>query len=122
MIFPRAGSLQSQDAGSGDAPLAKGAEQQASRLVVAHHAHRQHGDAQRGQVVNRVATAAGNHGALAVLEDQHRRFARDAGDFAVDEFVGHQIGDHRDGEAREGVHDLAQALELSGVLQIVFSR
>ena len=57
-----------------------------------------HFHAQRSQVHDGVAAAAGNDGTFAMLQDEHRRLARDARNFAKNEFVGHQIGQHGDGD------------------------
>ena len=50
-------------------------QQQAANLVIAYHSDRQNIDAQGSQVHHRIAAAAGNHGTLAMLQDQHWRFA-----------------------------------------------
>ena len=73
--------------------------------------------AERGDVVRGVAGAAGDHLGRVVLEDQHRRFARDAGDLAVDELVGDEVADDEDAAAREAVDEREQpflALGLAG--------
>ena len=66
--------------------------------------------AERRDVVGRVAGAAGHHLGGVVLEDEHRRLARDAGDLAVDELVGDQIADDEHAPAREAVDEREQAL------------
>ena len=50
-----------------------------------------------------------------VLEDEHRRLARDAGDFAVDELVGDQIADDEHAAAAEAVDEREQALLAFGL-------
>ena len=96
--------------------LAKALQQQAAGFVVAYHANRKNVDAQRGQVHHRIRAASGNYGALAVLQDQHRRLARDAGDFAEDEFVGDQVRQNRDGDFGERVDNLLPALRVFRML------
>src|SRR5262249_55599591 len=49
-----------------------------------------------------------------VLEDEHRRFARDAGDLAVDELVGDEVADNEHATARETVDEPEQALPALG--------
>ncbi len=93
--------LQALDAADGNLLFAEALQQQAAGFVVAHHAHRQDVDPQRGQVHDGVGAAAGHHGALAMLQDQHRGLARDAGDLAEDKLVGHQVGQHCDRDVAE---------------------
>ena len=76
--------------------FAEAFQQQTAGFVVAHHSNGQHLHAQRGQIHHGVGAAARDHGALAMFQDQHRRFARDPCDLAEDEFVGHQVGEDGD--------------------------
>ena len=46
---------------------------------------------ERPQIVNRVSAAARNNLRFAMIQDQDRRFARDARNFAVDKYVSHQV-------------------------------
>ena len=71
--------------------------------------------AERGDVVGRVAGAAGHHLRRVVLEDQHRRLARDARDLAVDELVGDEVADDEHAAAREAVDEREQALLALGL-------
>ncbi len=96
----------------GNLLLVQPLQQQAAGLVVADDADRKNVDAQRSQVHHRIAAAAGNHGALAMLQDQHRRLARDARNLAKDEFVGHQVGQHGDRDVGERLDDLLPALRI----------
>ena len=66
--------------------------------------------AERGDVVGRVAGAAGHHLGRVVLEDQHRRLARHARDLAVDELVGDEVADDEHAAAREAVDEPEQPL------------
>src|SRR5437016_4608386 len=51
---------------------AEGLKQQASRFVVANHAYRKHGHSQIGEIIDRVACAARDYGALPMTKDQSR--------------------------------------------------
>ena len=104
-----------QHAADRDPLVAKIFQQQPPRFIVAHNAHGQDIHSQIRQVICGVGSAAGHHGAFAVLQDQHRRFARHARNFAEDELVGHQIAQHRDGELGEGFDDLLQAVGFFGM-------
>ncbi len=90
-------------------------DQQMTGLVVADHAHGQHVHTQRRQVHDGVAASAGHHRALAMLQDEHRRLPRDAGDLAENELIGNQVTEHRDGEVRKGLNDLLPAVVIFGV-------
>ena len=61
--------------------------------------------AEGGDVVRRVARAAGDDLRRVVLQDQHRRLARHARHLAVDELVGDQIAEHEHAAAREAVDE-----------------
>src|SRR3954462_6739655 len=45
-----------------------------------------------------------------MLQDQHRRLARDARYLAEDEFVCHQVGKHRHADSWESFDDVSQVL------------
>ena len=62
------------DAAGGNLLLVQSFQQQAASLVVPHHSDGKNIHAQGSQVHDCVAAAAGNHGALAVLQDQHWGF------------------------------------------------
>ena len=70
---------------------------------------------ERGNVVRGVARAAGHHLGRVVLEDQHRRLARDAGDLAVDELVGDEVADDQHAAAAEPVDERKQAFLALGI-------
>src|SRR5690606_28701221 len=59
--------------------------------------------AEGGDVVGRVAGAAGDEFGRVVVEDQDGRFARDAGDLAVDELVDDKVAEDGDADAAEAV-------------------
>ena len=94
--------------------MAEGAEQQAPGIVVADNSNRKHVDAEIGKIVDRVGAAAGDDGALAMPQDEHRRLAGDARNFAEDKFVRDHVAEHRHGDARECSDDLAQAVGFFG--------
>ena len=71
--------------------------------------------AERRDVVRGVAGAAADDLGRVVLQDQHRRFARHAGDFAVDELVGDEVADDQHAAAREAVDEREQPLLALGL-------
>src|SRR6266446_5637348 len=97
---------------NGNAAVAEGAKQESARFVITHDADGQDGYSEIGKVANRIGSTARNHPAIAVLEDQHRRFAGDARDFAEDELIRDQISEDGDRGLRKRLHDLAQAVIL----------
>ena len=78
--------------------------------IGAHHADEPRAAAERRDVVGGVARAAGDHLGRVVLQDQHRRFARDARDLAVDELVGDDVADDQHAAVRKAVDEREQAL------------
>jgi hypothetical protein len=49
-----------------------------------------------------------------MLEDQDRRFARDARDFAILEFIGHEITEENDGFRGELLDALTEGEKIDG--------
>ncbi len=96
--------VHADDVPGGNLPLAKVVEQRVARLIIADDPHGSDVGAERRQVVRGVGAAARRHLPLALLQDQHRRFARDAHDFAVDGLVGNEVSQHDDALAREALH------------------
>src|SRR5437764_533905 len=45
-----------------------------------------------------------------MFQDEHRRLARHPRDLAEDEFIGYQVGEHRDGDPRKCFDDVTQVL------------
>ena len=88
--------------------MPEGAQQQLSRLIVAHDSNRQDVHSEVGKIVDGIRAAARNHRAITVLQDQHGRFARDPRNLAEDEFVGHQVREHGDRELGKRFDDLPQ--------------
>ena len=84
-----------------------------ARFVAADERHEPHGSTEARDVVRGIAGAAGNDRGRVVFEDQHRRFARDAGDAAIDEFVGDQIAEHHDTLAAAGRNQGKQSCGVS---------
>ena len=78
-------------------------QQPAAGLVAADDADQSRAAAERRDVVGGVAAAARHDLGRVVLEDQHRRLARDARDAAVDELVGHDVADDGDRPAPQRV-------------------
>ena len=85
--------------------FAEVAEQRFARFVVADDTHGDDPRPQVRQVIHSVRTTPGRHLLLALFQDQHRRFARDAGDFTVDGLIGHQVAQHHHFLAAESVQN-----------------
>ena len=71
-------------------------EEPLARLVASDDRGEQRRAAHGRDVVRGIARAARHHLRRVVLENQHRRLARHAGDASVDELVGNRIADDRD--------------------------
>src|SRR5437868_8183234 len=97
-------ALDLDNAAHGNVLLAKVLQQQAAGFVVSHYAHRQDVDIKRGKITDGVAASARHHGALAMLQDEHWRLARDPRDFAEDKLIRHQVAQYRDGHTRKCLH------------------
>ena len=80
--------------------------------VIADDSHRQDARTERSKVVDGIRAATGIYLGVAMAQDQHRSFARDAGNFAGDEFVEYEIADHADGLARKTADDIEQTIEI----------
>ena len=93
----------------------KTGEKTAPFAIGADDTHQPRAAAERSHVVCGVAGAAGDDFGGIVLENQHRRFARDPFDVAVNELVRDQITDNEDAPAREAVHEPEQTLLALGV-------
>src|ERR1700688_1038157 len=106
-----------QNAAYRDVFMTKTFQEQAASLIVAHHSHRQNIDAQVRKIIDRVGPSARHEAALPMLQDQHRRFSRDARDFPKNEFVGHQVADHGDGDLGKGLNNLFQPLLFFGMFR-----
>ena len=90
--------------------MAESAQQQLSRLVVTHDPNRQDVDSEVGKVADRIGAAAGNDLAIAVLQNQHWRFARDARYFAEHELIGDKICEDGYRQLGKRFNDLSQAV------------
>ena len=88
-------------------------EQLLAAFVVPNHAHGQHASAQFSKVVHRIRRAARIRFATQMPQNQHGSFARDARNFAGDEFVEHEIADHADRLLRKRAHDIEQARQIN---------
>ena len=89
-------------AAGGDAALPQERAQAAAVLVPADHAHGHRRSAEGADVVHGVGAAAQAHVGAVVLEDEHGRLAAHPLHGAVDELVGHEVGQHEDAPAAEG--------------------
>src|SRR5215472_8340523 len=74
-------AAQAHDAAVGDVLLPEALQQQMASFVVADHSDRKYVHPERGEIVDCVAPAAGNNGAIAVLENKHGCFAGYARNF-----------------------------------------
>ena len=92
-----------QQVGLDRALLADHGDQVPADLVVAHRGDETNLGPQRDQVARHIARPA-QHGLVGADADhRHRRLGRDALDLAVDEAVEHQIADHHDVGAGQGL-------------------
>ena len=103
-----------EDAGDVDPLAAEELEEFAAAFVVADDAYRQDARAEFCEIVHGVGCAAGIAFAFAMAEDQDGGFARDAGDFAGDEFVEDEVAYYADGLAGEGGDEVEEAGEVDG--------
>ena len=67
--------LQLDDAARRNVLLAKAMQEFIAAFVVTNHSNRQHVNPEISEVINGVGPASGNKCSLAMLQDQHRRFA-----------------------------------------------
>src|SRR5215472_6859906 len=106
-----------QHTAHGNALMTEILQQQATGFIVTDKANGKYIDAEIGQIVGCIGPAAGQNGTLAVLQDQYRRFTRNAGDFSEDKFVSNQISQDRDRDLGEGLDNLLQPVGFFGVLR-----
>jgi hypothetical protein len=83
-------------------------DQRLTRGVIANRRDGQDSGAERREVVGGVGSATGNNLSLAMFEDQDRRLARDARDFAILEFIGNKITKENDRFRSELLDALAE--------------
>ena len=83
-------------------------DQRISGGIIAYSGDGQNARAERREVVGGVGSAAGNNLSFAMLEDQDGCFARDARDFAILEFIGHEITEENDSFRGELLDALAE--------------
>jgi len=84
-------------------------EELAACGVVADYSNGEDARAEVGEVEDGIGCAAWIRFGTAMTDDQDRGFARDAGNFAGDEFVENEIADYADGLAGEGRDDVQEA-------------
>ena len=104
-----------QDAAHRDVLVTEGPDKKAARFVLSDDPDRQNVNFQVGKVVNSIRAAAGDDGALAMLEDEDGGFARDARNLAVDELVGNKVGERSDGHLGKDVEDFLEPLGFFGM-------
>src|SRR5262249_32661666 len=83
-------------------------DQQSSGFVIANDSDREYVHPEIGEVRNRVGASAGHDLAIAMLEDQDRRFAGDAGNFTENKFVGDKVSQHGDRDVGKRLDDLVK--------------
>jgi len=84
-------ALHTENPGNVDSLAVELNDQRVSGEVIAHRCDRQDVRAERRKVVGSVGAASRNNFSFAMLEDQDRRFTRDARNFAILEFIGNEI-------------------------------
>jgi hypothetical protein len=89
-------------------------DQRISRSVIANSADRQDSRAEGGEIIGCVGSAARQNLSFAMFEDQDRRLARDARDFAILEFIGDEITEENDRFGGELFDALAEGEKVDG--------
>src|SRR5260370_25112995 len=107
-------ALHAENAGDIDSLTAKMSDQRISRGVIANSADGQDSRAERREVVGGVGAAARHNLSFAMFEDQDRRLARDTRDFAILEFIGHEITEENDRFRGELLDALAESKKVDG--------
>ena len=92
-------------------------QQEPTSFVVAHDTDRENVDSKIGKIVGGIGCAARQDSAVAVFQDQYRRFARHARDFAKYKLVGHEVAQHRYRDVGEVLDDFFEPLGFFGVLR-----
>src|SRR5438309_6018108 len=96
--------------------LSEGLNEKLSELVITYHANRKNVYTQIREIVNRVRATSRRHAAIAMFQNQHRRFPGNPRDFAIHEFVGHKIAEYGHGSFRKSFDDLFQP---TGFLRLI---
>ena len=97
-----------------DSQATKMSNQRVPRRVIANGGDGKNVRAERREVVGSIGSAAGNNLSLAMFEDQDRRFARDARDFAILKFIGDEIAEEHNGFRGELLDALAEGEQVDG--------
>ena len=80
-----------QHSANRDAFVTKMFDQQSSRLVIADNPDWQNVDPEIGEIIRRIGAAARSDGPFTMLENQHRRLARDTRNLTKDKLIGDQV-------------------------------
>ena len=83
-------------------------DQRVAGLIVPNHSHGSDVSAESRHVVCGIGATARQYLPLALFQDEHRRFARNPNDFAVDGLIGDKVSQHNDSLAREALHQSQQ--------------
>jgi hypothetical protein len=110
----RGPALYPKDAGNVNALAAEMSDQRISCRVIAHSGDGQDPRAEGGEIIGGVGAAARNNLSFSMFEDQDRRFARNARDFTILEFVGDEITKENDSFRGELLDALAEGEEING--------
>src|SRR5215472_2037527 len=92
--------------------LAEILEEGIAHRIIPDNGNRQHLCAKGCKIVGGVGPSSRNHLRLAMLQDQNRGFARDAGDVAVTKFVGHEITQENNRLSGEFLHTLGKVAKV----------
>jgi hypothetical protein len=101
-----------QDVPRGDAPLTETLQQPLTRLIITHNSHGQNGCSKRGDVARRVGATSGKNLLRSLLQDEHRRLARNARNLAVNKFVRDEVSKQDHLLARELLEDFQKSFAL----------
>ena len=101
-------------AGSIDPPFFEIGDQGVAGGVLSHGGDGKNARAERGEIVRGVGTATGHELGFAMAQDQDRRFAGDAGDFAELEFVGNEVAEDGHRPAGKLLDVFGESQEIDG--------
>ena len=104
----RCPAFHTKDSGHIDALAAEMSDQRVPCGVITHRRNRQDARAERRNVVGSVGARARNNCSFAMFQDEHRSFTRNARDFSILEFVGHEIAEENNRFRGELLDTLAE--------------
>ena len=112
------------DAGGANLAVGQQAQEVPARFIVAHGSGQTGHGAKAGDIPRHIGSATRVGGAALNIDHRDRSLRRDAGYFAPQEFVEHDIADDEDFAAREGAEDFLKARrgEMHGSVNIFSAR